>query len=199
MAEVRRDFTREEILTTAERLFCEQGFRATSMGQVATAVGMTRANVYYYFPSKDDLLREALATSLHRYRENWSTISDDATLAEMAEHVVVYRYRQVARSGPTDLRFFYVLLTDEAGRQTADFVRAEIEQVADMICRFLVSGQQRGSVRPDLDVHRAAHWLIAEMMGLDMLWLINPLAFDLEQMALEIADRFLAKIETSRR
>src|SRR5262245_301552 len=52
MAEARRDFTREEILATAERLFTEQGVRATSIGQVAAAAGMTRANLYYYFPSK---------------------------------------------------------------------------------------------------------------------------------------------------
>ena len=64
-----------------------------------------RANLYYYFPSKDDLLRETLATTLQRYRENWSTVPDDATLTELADHMVIYRYREVARSGPMDLRF----------------------------------------------------------------------------------------------
>ena len=196
MAQARRDFTREEILTTAQRLFTERGVRATSIGQVAAVVGMTRANLYYYFSSKDELLRETLATTLQRYRQNWSTVPDDATLPEFAEHMVVYRYREVARSGPTDLRFFYLLLTDQAGKREADMVRAEIDQVAETIRRFLVKGQERGDVRADLDVRRAAYWLIMEMMGLDMLWLINPEAIDLQQMADEIADRFLREIAT---
>jgi AcrR family transcriptional regulator len=198
MAQARRDFTREEILTTAERLFTEQGVRATSIAQVAAAVGMTRANLYYYFPSKDELLRETLAATLQRYRENWSTVPDDATLPELAEHMVVYRYREVAHSGPMDLRFFYLLLTDQAGKREADMVRTEIEQVAETIRRFLVDGQERGDVRTDLDVRGAAYWLIMEMMGLDMLWLVNPDALDLQQMAAQIAERFLERVQARR-
>jgi AcrR family transcriptional regulator len=193
MTEARRDFTREEILSTAQRLFTERGVRATSIGQVAAAAGMTRANVYYYFSSKDELLRETLATTLQRYRENWSTVPDNATLPELAEHMVVYRYREVARSGQLDLRFFYLLLTDQTGEREAEMVRAEIEQVAETIRSFLVAGQQRGDVRADLDVEHISHWLIMQMMGLDMLWLVNPQAVDLQQMAAEIADQFLQR------
>jgi AcrR family transcriptional regulator len=193
MGEARREFTREEILTTAQRLFTERGVRATSIGQVAAAVGMTRANLYYYFPSKDDLLSETLASTLQRYRQNWSTVPCDATLIELAEHTVTYRYQEVARSGPTDLRFFYVLLTDQAGKREADMVRAEIEQVAEVIRRALAEGQQRGEVRADLDLRRLAYWLIMEMMGLDMLWLINPEAVDLQGLAADIVERFLAQ------
>lgn len=193
MARARRDFTRDEILATAQRLFTERGVRGTSIGQVAAAAGMTRANLYYYFSSKDELLRETLATTLQRYRENWSTVPDDATLPELAQHMVIYRYREVARSGPMDLRFFYLLLTDQTGKREAELVRAEIEQVSETIRRFLVAGQQRGEVRADLEVEPVAYWLIMQMMGLDMLWLVNPQALDLQQMAAEIADHFLQR------
>ncbi|WP_236977205.1 TetR/AcrR family transcriptional regulator [Mycobacterium kiyosense] len=191
MTEARRDFTREEILATAQRLFTERGVRATSIGQVAAAAGMTRANLYYYFSSKDELLRETLSATLRRYRQNWSTVPDGATLSELAEHMVSLRYQEVARSGPMDLRFFYLLLTDQAGEREAEMVRAEIEMVADTIRRFLRQGQRRGEVRPDLEVERIAHWLIMQLMGLDMLWLVNPQAVDLQQMAAEISAEFL--------
>jgi AcrR family transcriptional regulator len=195
MAQARRDFTRDEILATAERLFTERGIRATSIGQVAEAVGMARANLYYYFPSKEDLLRETLIATLQRYRDNWAAIPEGATLAEVADHVVVYRYREVARSGPTDLRFFYVLLTDQAGGQAADRVKAEIESVGEMMRDVLREGQDRGEVRADLDVHEAAYTLIMQMMGLDMLWLTNPDALDLGHTAADIAARFVEKVK----
>lgn len=193
MAEARREFTRDEILATAERLFTERGVREVSIGQVAEAVGMTRANLYYYFPSKDALLRETLLVALQRYRENWARIPANATLAELAEHVVTLRFVEVARRGPLDLRFFYVLLTDQAGRAEADQVRAEIEAVSDTLRTALVGLRERGEVAAGLDVREASYSLIMEVMGLDMLWLTNPDALDLAETAARIAERFVAR------
>jgi AcrR family transcriptional regulator len=39
--------TRQTILATAQRLFGERGYDATSLRQIADAVGMTKAAVYY--------------------------------------------------------------------------------------------------------------------------------------------------------
>lgn len=51
-AEVRR----REILGAASRLFREKGLHATGMREIAAALGMTAGNLYYYFPSKQELL-----------------------------------------------------------------------------------------------------------------------------------------------
>jgi AcrR family transcriptional regulator len=50
--------TREAILTAAQRLFSERGYDATSLRQIADAVGTTKAAVYYHFPAKEHLLLE---------------------------------------------------------------------------------------------------------------------------------------------
>jgi AcrR family transcriptional regulator len=50
--------TRQLILDTAQRLFDEQGYDATSLRQIADAVGMTKAAVYYHYPAKEHLLLE---------------------------------------------------------------------------------------------------------------------------------------------
>jgi AcrR family transcriptional regulator len=50
--------TRASILSTAQRLFSEQGYDATSLRQIADAVGTTKAAVYYHFPAKEHLLLE---------------------------------------------------------------------------------------------------------------------------------------------
>jgi len=50
--------TREAILATARRLFGEQGYDATSLRQIADAVGTTKAAVYYHFPAKEHMLLE---------------------------------------------------------------------------------------------------------------------------------------------
>ncbi|KAB2968992.1 MAG: TetR/AcrR family transcriptional regulator [Thermoanaerobaculia bacterium] len=47
---------RREILAAASRLFRERGLHATGMREIAAALGMTAGNLYYYLPSKQDLL-----------------------------------------------------------------------------------------------------------------------------------------------
>lgn len=49
---------RAEILRIAERLFAANGYPATSMEDVADAVGVTKPAIYHYFTSKEDLLLE---------------------------------------------------------------------------------------------------------------------------------------------
>ncbi|TDA68769.1 MAG: TetR/AcrR family transcriptional regulator [Clostridia bacterium] len=55
---------RDVILDVAGRLFQEKGFKATSMEDIARQVGMLKGSLYYYFPSKEDLLYEVLMSGL---------------------------------------------------------------------------------------------------------------------------------------
>ena len=46
----------EQIIKTAEQLFHERGYDATSMDDLAQAVGILKGSLYYYVNSKEDLL-----------------------------------------------------------------------------------------------------------------------------------------------
>ena len=48
--------TREAIFRSAVRLFSEQGFDETTVPEIATSAGVSRATVFRYFPSKEDIL-----------------------------------------------------------------------------------------------------------------------------------------------
>ncbi len=48
--------TRELIVACAERLFADRGYDATSLQSIADEVGLTKAAVYYHFPTKTALL-----------------------------------------------------------------------------------------------------------------------------------------------
>ena len=57
-----RENRREQILTTAIALFCQQGYQATSVRQIAETVGCTEAALYYHFKGgKRELFQEAIA------------------------------------------------------------------------------------------------------------------------------------------
>lgn len=54
---------RETILARAAELFAGQGYEGTSLQQVASAVGMTKAAIYHYFPTKQAVY-EAIVVDL---------------------------------------------------------------------------------------------------------------------------------------
>src|SRR3954447_7727665 len=71
--------TKQLILETAQRLFDEQGYDATSLRQIAEAVGMTKAAVYYHYPAKENLLLELIRPMLDALGDLVTRLrSDDA-------------------------------------------------------------------------------------------------------------------------
>src|SRR5580698_325677 len=66
--------TRQQILETAQRLFAERGYDATSLQMIADEMGLTKAAVYYHFPAKVDI-RHAL---LWPKFEQLKTLLDEA-------------------------------------------------------------------------------------------------------------------------
>lgn len=56
--------THDRLLTAAAALFAERGFGGTSMADIAERVGVRKASLYNYYPSKDELLMELLRRSL---------------------------------------------------------------------------------------------------------------------------------------
>ncbi|MGD0586438.1 MAG: TetR/AcrR family transcriptional regulator [Oryzomonas sp.] len=53
--------TQENILKVASGLFASKGYSSVSMRDIAAAVGVTVANLYYHFTDKEELIRASLA------------------------------------------------------------------------------------------------------------------------------------------
>ncbi|MEO5841611.1 MAG: TetR/AcrR family transcriptional regulator [Acidimicrobiales bacterium] len=47
---------RQRVLEAAAKLFAEKGYEATSIGEIAESVGLLKGSLYYYAPSKEELL-----------------------------------------------------------------------------------------------------------------------------------------------
>jgi len=53
---------RQKILCCAAQLFADKGYVEVSMRAIATKVGVTVADLYYYFPSKEKLIQDTLVS-----------------------------------------------------------------------------------------------------------------------------------------
>ena len=82
-----RGNTKQEILEASLELFSVQGFEATSISQIAGAVGIRKASLYSHFESKQDILDAIVKNVLEQYgahsifaRANWEKDVDHLPL-----------------------------------------------------------------------------------------------------------------------
>jgi AcrR family transcriptional regulator len=76
------------LLEAAFRVFAARGYRAARLDEVAEAAGVTKGAIYYYFESKEDLLRRALH---HRHHAVFREIAE-ALRAERGPASVKIRF-----------------------------------------------------------------------------------------------------------
>ena len=82
-----RGNTKQEILKASLELFSVQGFEATSISQIADAVGIRKASLYSHFDSKQAILDAIVKEVLRQYgersifaRANWEKDADNLPL-----------------------------------------------------------------------------------------------------------------------
>ncbi|MGJ7487707.1 TetR/AcrR family transcriptional regulator C-terminal domain-containing protein [Variovorax sp. LT2P21] len=120
---VRTEAKRDAILEAASQVFLESGFEGASMAEIAARVGGSKATLYGYFGSKEDLFIEVMSgAAKHHFDRIFAALEsdeDDLSLAlqrfgERAlavlcqESAIQARRAIVAESGRSDigLRFF---------------------------------------------------------------------------------------------
>jgi AcrR family transcriptional regulator len=84
----RQDVRRRELLEAAATLFAERGYRATSMNDLASRVGLSKPAIYHYTRSKEDLLVEL-------YTEVLRASTDSVAVIEAGTRRAVDALREV--------------------------------------------------------------------------------------------------------
>lgn len=83
------DKKRTHILKMAAHVFAQEGFDRASMTVLAKACGISKANIYHYYDSKDSILFDVLDTYLRTLRTRICGLDLDDLSAETQLRVVV--------------------------------------------------------------------------------------------------------------
>jgi len=154
------------ILEAAVRLFSDKGFNGVSMRSVAAAAGVSKANIYHHFESKEALylaILHASAANLSMLIENLAEHSGNFDLkitefaADHLEHLIGN-----ATSSRLMLREAFSG-DDERSRILVDKV---VGGLFERIVSIFRSGQEAGAIRSDLDPALCATLL----MGADLFY-----------------------------
>ena len=70
------------ILQAAEEVFAAKGFDGATTAEIAARAGLPKANLHYYFPTKEAVYRAVIAETLHLWLSLFDQIAPDDDPAE---------------------------------------------------------------------------------------------------------------------
>jgi AcrR family transcriptional regulator len=82
---------RKKIITTAGNIFRKNGFKKTTMDEIANAVGKGKSSIYYYFESKELIFQAVVLHEANILRNNLTTAikAVDSPTDKMKNYVFV--------------------------------------------------------------------------------------------------------------
>ena len=158
---------REQIIDAAMRVFAQKGFARASNRDVAREAGITTGLIYYYFASKEDLLRAAL--------EERSPVQVMTQIApEMLEQppevflpLLILRVLSVVE-GELFVNMIRVLLPEllHGSTEIAPIALSFFQRIIDFLSDYLKTQIVRGRIRADLDADATAQIIVSSLIGM---------------------------------
>ncbi|WP_334184597.1 TetR/AcrR family transcriptional regulator [Novosphingobium sp.] len=167
------DARRKAIVEIATQLFREVGYERASMASISARVGGSKATLYHYFSSKDELFAAAMIEAIEEQAEEIATILDptnddlDQVLLKFGE-----AYLRLM-TAPEALAILRTAVADAAKSQLGpDLYRRGPRRGLEQIAEYLRALQQRGSL-----VQADSFLMAAHLRGLLEAGQLEPLLF----------------------
>lgn len=156
------------ILSVAQRMLARNGWRSTTLAQIAREAGVTPAGLLHHFESKDQLLQAVL-----ELRDTDDELHADFQ-GDLAEQIalVADRYHR----SPDLIGTYAVLLIEnlEPDAPLHDRVLGRYHAATDQVAERIRCGQRHGRYRADIDPALKAVEVIAFLNGMETSWLLDP-------------------------
>jgi AcrR family transcriptional regulator len=158
---------REEILSTALKVFSRRGYRGTSLRELAAAVNLSQAGVLHYFDSKEELFAEILRKRDERDAEAYMSSGSpfDTMVAVMRHNAEV--------PGLVQLYATLSAAATEPDHPAYAFFVSRYEEMTRVFCESIRVKQESGELDANLDPERLAAILLAVADGMQLQWLLD--------------------------
>jgi AcrR family transcriptional regulator len=175
VARVRTEAKRETILDTAAEVFMELGFERTSMSEIAARMGGSKATLYSYFPSKEELFFEVMQHKVGAQVE--PALKELPSMAHEEPRALLTRLGErllVAVTTPEAIAVRRMVIAEaDASSIGQQFWKFGPQQAFDATTAYVVAATQAG--RLDVkDPHAAAQHLMALFSSeIDWRWIFG--------------------------
>jgi AcrR family transcriptional regulator len=137
--------TRERILEVAEASLGEYGYHGTRLHEIASRVGIQKASLFHYFPSKEHLYRTVLEEGFGQTEETICQVL--ASPADPIDKVrsLVSTYVDMVAAHPQRTK---ILLRQTLGDAPAGHEAGDSERLLRLVAAFISDAQQAMEVAP---------------------------------------------------
>lgn len=181
---------RDELIEVAARIFHEKGYDATSIQDVAEALGILKGSIYYYIDSKEDLLFEVVQevheTALANMERLRKLDVDPLVKLRMfvEEHV-----RHIIDNLVKAAVFFHDYGSLSPERR--EYIVQERDQYDRFLRKLIRDGQAKKAICPDVDP-KLASFAVLGMMNWTYQWYHRGEQLSSSEVATGMADMVLA-------
>lgn len=157
---------REQIIDAAMRVFAQKGFARATNRDIALEAGITSGLIYYYFKSKEDLLRAALEKRSPVQVMTQITPEMLEQPPEILLPLISMRVLSIVEHEQF-VSVLRVLLPEllHGSAQIAPIVQGFFQRMIDFLIAYLQAQVTRGTVRADLDVEMVVQMIVSSVMG----------------------------------
>ena len=155
------------ILASAAEMFARKGFGATTVREIADAVGVLSGSLYHHFESKDAIVEEILTGYLNAIQARYAEVLD--TDPERALHDLVTASLAVANEQPDATAIYQNELQYLREQPRFADVLASAAEVQRTWLRVIEKGVADGVFRDDVDP-RVFYRLIRDAVWLSVRW-----------------------------
>lgn len=147
-------FHQETISEVADRLFQEKGFNFTTMDDIAREADYSKATLYVYFKSKDQIYHYILLKAMCLLRDRIQAGLAASSDAIEQYHAICREFREYSEKHPSYYKSLSeTIATDTVSRSEEPLLQSIYEageQVNDLIQTVLDNGTQQGYFRKGL-------------------------------------------------
>jgi TetR/AcrR family transcriptional regulator, cholesterol catabolism regulator len=178
---------RELIVATAAEMFARKGIKATTVREIADAVGVLSGSLYHYFKSKDEIVQEILVEFLEETRARYAEVLGRGDgVAETLRELVLASLR-VASQRPYATAIYQNQLQYLIDRPEFKEGSAEVQRVwLELIARGVAEGVFRDDISP-----RVFYRLIRDAVWMSWCDQHSDKRYSIEQLADAITSVFL--------
>ena len=178
---------KQRILEVAQRLVTRNGWRNTTLSQIAKEAGVSAAGLLHHFESKEQLLHAVVD----------ARDADDDAHADRSGDLLeeIARAGERAERAPELVGTYSVLLVENLMPDAPlhDRLLARQQAAIQIVTSLIRRGQESGRYRNDFDAATKAVQIVSLVNGLEITWLLDqsvPLREALREYANSLAKEF---------
>ncbi|MEQ3363330.1 TetR/AcrR family transcriptional regulator [Raoultibacter massiliensis] len=144
--EEKKQMTEQHLYDVAIDLFCEQGYKQTTLTDIAAEADVSTRTLYKYFPTKESILRKFSKENIYSLKSFASNLPTNMPAKEKVLETMVYDFK--AMFCLFDVSYILHSARDEHGM----FARFELENILateSIYCNLLKQEQLNRGIEPN--------------------------------------------------